>query len=155
MSDHTRILTLWVGTLIDELVRGGASQFVVCPGSRSAPLALAVARHPDARVWMHLDERSAAFFALGMARQRGEPAVLVCTSGTAAANVHPAVAEADLARVPLIVLTADRPHELRDNGAPQTIDQVRLFGAMTRWFSDLPTPSEVSALLPYPTVRRR
>jgi len=149
MSDHIHILTLWVGTLIDELVRGGASQFVVCPGSRSAPLALAVARHPGARVWMHLDERSAAFFALGMARQRGEPAVLICTSGTAAANVHPAVAEADLARVPLIVLSADRPHELRDNGAPQTIDQVRLFGAMTRWFSDLPTPSEASALLPY------
>ncbi len=149
MTEHIRALTLWVGTLIDELIRGGASQFVVCPGSRSAPLALAVARHPHARVWMHLDERSAAFFALGMARQRGEPVALICTSGTAAANFHPAVAEADLARVPLLVLTADRPHELRDNGAPQTIDQVRLFGTMTRWFSDLPTPDDAPTLLPY------
>lgn len=149
MDDHTRALTRWVGALIDGLVRGGADHFVICPGSRSAPLALAAARHPRVRVWMHLDERSAAFFALGMARQRGEPVALICTSGTAAANFHPAVAEADLSRVPLIVLTADRPHELRDNGAPQTIDQMRLFGQAVRWFCDLPTPADTPDLLRY------
>jgi 2-succinyl-5-enolpyruvyl-6-hydroxy-3-cyclohexene-1-carboxylate synthase len=149
MIPHTRALTLWVGTLVDELFRGGVTQFVVCPGSRSTPLALAVARHPAARVWVHMDERSAAFFALGMARQRGEPVALICTSGTAVANFLPAVAEADLSRVPLILLTADRPHELRDNGAPQTIDQVRIFGTTTRWASDLPTPGDEPALLAY------
>lgn len=141
MNDHIITLTNWVATLIDSLVAGGVSQFVICPGSRSTPIALAAARHPQARVWMQLDERSAGFFALGLARASGAPAALVCTSGTAAANFLPAVAEADLARVPLIALTADRPPELRDNGAPQTIDQVRLFGTRTRWFSDLPTPA--------------
>lgn len=149
MNAHTRALTLWVGAIVDELVAGGVSDFVVCPGSRSTPLALAVARHPAAHVWMQLDERSAGFFALGIARQTGRPAALLCTSGTAAANFLPAVAEADLARVPLVVLTADRPHELRDNGAPQTIDQVGIFGPRTRWFSDLPTPGDAPELLRY------
>jgi 2-succinyl-5-enolpyruvyl-6-hydroxy-3-cyclohexene-1-carboxylate synthase len=146
---HTRNLTLWVAALVDGLVRGGADRFVVCPGSRSTPLALAIARHPLARLWVHMDERSAGFFALGMAKRSGAPVVLLCTSGTAAANFLPAVAEADLSRVPLIVLTADRPHELRDNGAPQTIDQVRLFGQAARWFSDLPTPEGTPELLRY------
>ncbi|WP_129676478.1 2-succinyl-5-enolpyruvyl-6-hydroxy-3-cyclohexene-1-carboxylic-acid synthase [Candidatus Chloroploca sp. Khr17] len=147
--DHIRALTLWVGTLIDELIAGGVRDIVICPGSRSTPLALAAARHPQAQIWMHLDERSAGFFALGLARQRGQPAALLCTSGTAAANFLPAVAEADLARVPLIVLTADRPPELRDNGAPQTIDQVRLFGSRTRWATDLPTPDASPGLRRY------
>ena len=149
LSPHVRALTQWVGAIVAELVAGGVSDFVVCPGSRSTPLALAVARHPAARVWMQLDERSAGFFALGLARQRGRPAALICTSGTAAANFLPAVAEADLARVPMLVLTADRPPELRDNGAPQTIDQVGLYGRRARWFSDLPTPSDAPGLLPY------
>jgi 2-succinyl-5-enolpyruvyl-6-hydroxy-3-cyclohexene-1-carboxylate synthase len=146
---HTVALTRWVGTLIAELLRGGVTQFVVCPGSRSTPLALAVARHPQARIWMQLDERSAGFFALGMARQRREPVALICTSGTAVANLLPAVAEADLSRVPLILLNADRPHELRDNGAPQTIDQLRIFGSTTRWATDLPTPGDAPGLLAY------
>lgn len=148
-THHTETLTRWVGALTDALVRGGVSQFVVCPGSRSTPLALAVARHPGARVRVHMDERSAAFFALGMAKQLGGPVALLCTSGTAAANFLPAMTEADLARVPLLVLTADRPHELRDNGAPQTIDQVRIFGGATRWFSDLPLPEATPELLRY------
>ena len=148
-DQHIHSLTLWVAALTDELVRGGVSQFVICPGSRSTPMALAVARHPGARVWIHMDERSAGFFALGMAKRSGAPVALLCTSGTAAANFHPAVAEADLSRVPLIVLTADRPHELRDNGAPQTIDQLRLFGQATRWFSDLPLPEGSPELLRY------
>ncbi|EFO80073.1 hypothetical protein OSCT_2064 [Oscillochloris trichoides DG-6] len=141
------LLTDWVATLIDGLVRGGAADLVISPGSRSTPLALAAARHPQARIWMHYDERSAGFFALGMARARRAPVVLLCTSGTAAANYWPAVAEAHLARVPLILLTADRPHELRDNGAPQTIDQVAMYAGNTRWASDLPEPTE--GLLPY------
>lgn len=146
---HTSTLTHWVATLVQSLIAAGVRDFVVSPGSRSTPVALAVARHPQARVWMHYDERSAGFFALGIGRQRGTPAALLCTSGTAAANYLPAVAEADLSRVPLLVLTADRPHELRDNGAPQTIDQVRIFGTTTRWFSDLPEPAPGDALLSY------
>ncbi|NJM08886.1 hypothetical protein HC891_25850, partial [Candidatus Gracilibacteria bacterium] len=114
----------FVGALIDGLVQSGARQFVICPGSRSTPLALTIAQHRGATYTVLIDERSAAFYALGMARVLGEPVVLVCTSGTAAANFLPALAEAQLARIPLIVLTADRPHELRDNGAPQTIDQL-------------------------------
>ena len=142
-------LTRWVAALIDELVAGDVCHFVICPGSRSTPLALAVARHPAARTWVLLDERSAGFFALGMARQHGHPVALICTSGTAAANFLPAVAEADLARVPLLILTADRPPELLDNGAPQTIDQVRLYGPRTRWFCALPTPADTPELLRY------
>ena len=149
MNLHTRALTHWVATIIDQFVQGGVDTFVIAPGSRSTPLALAAARHPRARVLMQFDERSAGFFALGLARQTGRPTALICTSGTAAANFLPAVAEADLARVPLLLLTADRPPELRDNGAPQTIDQVRIYGSRTRWFSDLPTPDDAPSLHAY------
>ncbi len=135
-----RALALAVGGLVDELVRCGVVHFSVAPGSRSAPLALAIARHPRARMWMHLDERSAGFFGLGLARTLQEPVALVCTSGSAAANFMPAVVEASYGRVPLLVLTADRPHELRDVGAAQTIDQVRLYGSHARWFFDLEEP---------------
>ncbi|GAB4213931.1 MAG: 2-succinyl-5-enolpyruvyl-6-hydroxy-3-cyclohexene-1-carboxylic-acid synthase [Roseiflexaceae bacterium] len=131
-----------VGALVDALVRSGVRHFCVCPGSRSTPLALMIARHPQARLWMHLDERSAAFFGLGMAKWLGEPVALVCTSGTAAANFMPAVVEAFHGRVPLVVLTADRPHELREVGAPQAIDQVRLFGTHAKWFFDMAEPDE-------------
>ena len=121
-----------------ELMAAGVAEVVVCPGSRSTPLALAVRAHPGLRVRVLLDERSAGFFALGLARASRRPVAVVVTSGTAAANLLPAVVEASLARVPLIVLTADRPPELRDRGAPQTIDQVRLFGGYVRWFCELP-----------------
>ena len=136
-----------VGAFVDALVQAGAVQFCVCPGSRSTPLAITIARHPGARLWMHLDERSAGFFALGLAKASGAPAVLVCTSGTAAANFMPAVVEAYYSRVPLVVLTADRPPELRDVGAPQAIDQIHLFGRHARWFFDLPLPEEAPAAL--------
>ncbi|MFC4437580.1 MULTISPECIES: 2-succinyl-5-enolpyruvyl-6-hydroxy-3-cyclohexene-1-carboxylic-acid synthase [Natrialbaceae] len=132
--------TLWGRTLVDELAKGGLEAVCIAPGSRSTPLTVAFAEHPDVEVFSHLDERSAAFFALGRARRTGEPTALVCTSGTAAANFHPAVIEANQARVPLLVLSADRPAELRDSGANQTIDQVELYGDAVRWDAELPEP---------------
>ncbi|ELY44162.1 2-succinyl-5-enolpyruvyl-6-hydroxy-3-cyclohexene-1-carboxylic-acid synthase [Natronorubrum bangense] len=132
--------TLWGRVLVDELVTSGLEAVCIAPGSRSTPLTVAFAAHPEIDVYSHLDERSAAFFALGRARRTGEPTALVCTSGTAAANFHPAVMEADQARVPLLVLTADRPAELRDSGANQTVDQVKLYGDAVRWYAELPDP---------------
>ncbi|WP_267639177.1 2-succinyl-5-enolpyruvyl-6-hydroxy-3-cyclohexene-1-carboxylic-acid synthase [Haloarchaeobius amylolyticus] len=132
--------TLCAETLVDELAEGGLSAVCIAPGSRSTPLTVAFANHDDVQVFSHLDERSAAFFALGRGRRTGEPTALVCTSGTAAANFHPAVIEASQARVPLLVLTADRPPELRDSGANQTIDQEKLYGDSVRWYRDLPEP---------------
>ncbi|ELY42395.1 2-succinyl-5-enolpyruvyl-6-hydroxy-3-cyclohexene-1-carboxylic-acid synthase [Natronorubrum sulfidifaciens] len=132
--------TLWGRVLVDELAKGGLEAVCIAPGSRSTPLTVAFAAHPEIDVYSHLDERSAAFFALGRARRTGEPTALVCTSGTAAANFHPAVMEADQARVPLLVLTADRPAELRDSGANQTVDQVKLYGDAVRWYAELPDP---------------
>src|SRR3954452_22612850 len=132
--------TAFARTLVDEWVRHGITDACVAPGSRSAPVALALAGDDRIRVHVLLDERSASFFALGLARATRRPAPLLCTSGTAAANFHPAVLEAHHGRVPLIVCTADRPPELRDTGAGQTIDQVKLFGAAVRWFHEPEVP---------------
>ncbi len=126
----------FAATLVDEWVRWGLTDAVLAPGSRSTPLALALADHPDLRVHVHHDERGAAFLALGLALGTGLPAIVLTTSGTAAAELHAAVIEADLARVPMIVCTADRPPELHDVGAPQAIDQRHLFGQSVRWFHD-------------------
>ncbi|MXZ97452.1 MAG: 2-succinyl-5-enolpyruvyl-6-hydroxy-3-cyclohexene-1-carboxylic-acid synthase [Acidimicrobiaceae bacterium] len=120
----------------------GVTDAVISPGSRSTPLTLCFDAQPGIRTWIQLDERSAGFFALGMGRASGRPAVLVCTSGTAAANYLPAVVEASHAGIPMIVCTADRPPELRGWGSPQTIDQVDLFGTAVRWSIDLPVPDE-------------
>lgn len=104
----------YVRTLIHHIAESGVADVVICPGSRSTPLALACEQHEALQTWMHVDERSAGFFALGMAKVKKQPVGLVCSSGTAAANFYPAVIEAYQSRVPLVVLTADRPHELRD-----------------------------------------
>ena len=123
--------------LVDEWVRHGAAHAVVAPGSRSTPLALALAARPELGLHVVLDERSAAFVALGIGRATGRPAVLLCTSGTASANFHPAVAEAGLSGVPMLVCTADRPPELHQVGAPQAIEQVGLFGVSPVWVADV------------------
>jgi 2-succinyl-5-enolpyruvyl-6-hydroxy-3-cyclohexene-1-carboxylate synthase len=129
-------------TLVDEWVRAGLTDAVVCPGSRSTPMALALAADDRVQVHVHHDERAAAFLALGLGLASGQPAIVLTTSGTAAVELHPAVVEAHHAKVPMLVVTADRPPELRDVGAPQTIDQQHLFGAAVRWFVDPGAPVE-------------
>ncbi|WP_405393681.1 2-succinyl-5-enolpyruvyl-6-hydroxy-3-cyclohexene-1-carboxylic-acid synthase [Microbispora hainanensis] len=128
--------------LIDELVRCGVTDVVLAPGSRSAPLALAA--HAESRVRLHVrvDERSASYLAIGLAKRSERPVALICTSGTAAANFHPAVIEASESGVPLILLTADRPPELRGTGANQTIDQIKLYGSAVRWFAEVGVPED-------------
>src|SRR5215210_4763545 len=128
---------LGLRAFVDELVRCGLRDACTSPGSRSTPLVLSFARESRLRATSHLDERCAAFFALGLAKTTGIPAALACTSGTAAANYAPAVIEAHEARVPLLVLTADRPPELREIGAGQTIDQVKLYGSAAKWYFEV------------------
>ena len=137
--------TAFAETLVDELIRCGLREVVLAPGSRSAPLAIALfdrASGPGSVLRLHvrIDERSASFLALGLAKAGGRPAAVVCTSGTAAANFHPAVIEADESGVPLLVLTADRPPELRGTGANQAIDQIKLYGGAVRWFAEAGVP---------------
>jgi 2-succinyl-5-enolpyruvyl-6-hydroxy-3-cyclohexene-1-carboxylate synthase len=132
-------------TMADEWVRGGVRHCVVSPGSRSTPMALAFAAEQRLNLHVILDERSASFFALGLAKISQTPVLLLCTSGTAAVEYHAAVAEADLDRVPLIVCTADRPSELHHIGAPQTVDQQFLYGRSTRWFYDTGVPCAANA----------
>ena len=128
----------FVGRFFESLAAAGVAHVVISPGSRSTPLAISAERCRGLRTWIELDERAAAFFALGMGKATGRPAALVCTSGTAAANYLPAIVEAHHARVPLIALTADRPSELRDFGAGQTIEQSGLYGRHPRWSVEVP-----------------
>ena len=137
--DRTNRNTALASAMVEELARCGVRDAVIAPGSRSTPLALALWREPAIETRVIVDERSAGFFALGAALASGTPVALLCTSGTAAANLHPAVCEADEAAVPLVVLTADRPPELREIGAGQTIDQLRLYGSAVRWFCEVGT----------------
>jgi 2-succinyl-5-enolpyruvyl-6-hydroxy-3-cyclohexene-1-carboxylate synthase len=139
-ADRAFAAAWWV---VDDLVRFGMEHATVSPGSRSTPIALALRRHPNVEVHVHLDERAAAFFALGIAKSTGRPVAVACTSGTAAAELLPAVVEASMARATLVLLTADRPPELRGVGANQTIDQVELFAGYVRASIDAPVPGEV------------
>ncbi|WP_335999342.1 2-succinyl-5-enolpyruvyl-6-hydroxy-3-cyclohexene-1-carboxylic-acid synthase [Halorientalis halophila] len=139
--------SLWGRVIADELAKAGVTAAVIAPGSRSTPLTLAVADHAELETFSVLDERSAAFFALGRARRTGEPTAVICTSGTAAANFHPAVIEANQSRVPLLLLTADRPPELADSGANQTVDQEDLYGDALRWGRTLPEPEPTARKL--------
>ncbi|MDX1416648.1 MAG: 2-succinyl-5-enolpyruvyl-6-hydroxy-3-cyclohexene-1-carboxylic-acid synthase [Candidatus Promineifilaceae bacterium] len=132
----------WAAIFVDELVKGGLISVCLAPGSRSTPLALAFYTHSDLKIYTHLDERSAAYFALGLSLAEEKPTALVCTSGTAAGNFLPAVIEANMSQVPLLVLTADRPHELRHSGANQTIDQVKMFAGNVRWSIDMALPHD-------------
>jgi 2-succinyl-5-enolpyruvyl-6-hydroxy-3-cyclohexene-1-carboxylate synthase len=137
--DATNRNTALASALVEELARCGVRHAVLSPGSRSTPLALALWREPGIEVSVIVDERSGGFFALGAAQATGVPTAVLCTSGTAAANLHPAICEADESAVPLIVLTADRPPELRGIGAGQTIDQLKLYGDAVRWFCEVGT----------------
>ena len=139
--NNRQITSLWSSVLVEELIRQGADFFCISPGSRSTPLTIAIARNPKARWKMFVDERSAAFFALGYARATARPAVLICTSGTAVANYFPAVVEASMDFQPMFILSADRPFELLECGANQTIRQENMFGGYTRWSMQLPAPS--------------
>ena len=134
-----------VTAFVDELVTKGLQHACVSPGSRSTPIALALARHPGVRVHVHLDERASAFFALGMAKATNVPVAVACTSGTASAEFLPAVVEAAMSRTPLLLLTADRPPELRGVGANQTIDQAELYGRFAKVFVEAPVPGDEPA----------
>lgn len=147
--NHQEALTSYIAAFVSELINNGVEDVVVSPGSRSTPMAMVMAEHPDLRLHIHVDERSAAFFALGIAKGTERPVAILCTSGTAAANYYPAIVEANISRVPLIVLTADRPHELRDVGAPQAIDQIHLYGKHVKWFVEMAPPESTIEMIRY------
>lgn len=145
--NHSNTNSLWSSVLVETLYRCGLKYAVISPGSRSTPLTMAFASHTGISAIPVLDERSAGFFAVGLAKQTHQPVVLVCTSGTAAANYFPAIIEASEARIPLLILTADRPPELRDCGAGQTINQIRLYGDYPVYQGEMAIPvATVSAL---------
>ncbi|WP_019505809.1 2-succinyl-5-enolpyruvyl-6-hydroxy-3-cyclohexene-1-carboxylic-acid synthase [Pleurocapsa sp. PCC 7319] len=149
MIDFRNVNTLWASILVETLYRCGLTMAVICPGSRSSPLTVTFANHPHIETIPILDERSAAFFALGRAKKTGLPTTLVCTSGTAGANFYPAVIEAKESCIPLIIFTADRPPELRNCHAGQTIDQVKLYGNLPNWQCELALPEAGLEMLRY------
>jgi 2-succinyl-5-enolpyruvyl-6-hydroxy-3-cyclohexene-1-carboxylate synthase len=147
--NYTKALTYYLGAFVDELQRLNVRDVVISPGSRSTPLAILLAEHEQIQTYLHVDERSAAFFALGMAKAKQRPVAVLCTSGTAAANYMPAVSEAAHSRVPLLILTADRPHELRDVGAPQAMNQLHLFGSFVKSFIEMALPEASERMYQY------
>jgi 2-succinyl-5-enolpyruvyl-6-hydroxy-3-cyclohexene-1-carboxylate synthase len=138
---------LLLRALVDELARCGMEHACTSPGSRNAPISLSLANEPRLRCHSHIDERCAGFFALGLAKASGKPVAVACTSGTAVAELLPAAIEAREARVPLLLLTADRPSELRDVGAGQAIDQLKIFGSAAKWFVEVELPAADDARL--------
>lgn len=149
MIDFRNVNTIWASVIVNTLQRLGINEAVICPGSRSTPLTIALAQQPRLRTTPILDERSAAFFALGIAKRTSLPTVLVCTSGTAGANFYPAIIEAQHGKIPLIILTADRPPELRNCHAGQTIDQLKLYGNYSNWHTELALPEATLKMLSY------
>ena len=147
--DNRVNLTEYVHAIVQTLFHAGVEDVVISPGSRSTPLAYAFSQTTAFNTYMQVDERSAGFFALGMAKAKQSPVLLLCTSGTAAANYFPAIVEANYARIPLIVLTADRPHELREVGAPQAIDQIQLYGNHVKWSVDFPLADGYQETIPF------
>lgn len=142
-------LSDYVIAFVNGLITKGISEVVISPGSRSTPLAITFAEHPKIHTYINIDERSAGFFALGLAKKQRKPIALLCTSGTAAANYYPAIIEAHYSRIPLVILTADRPHELRDIGAPQAINQIHLYSNYVKWFVDCALPESSQTMLLY------
>lgn len=149
MNHHIEGLSYYLGAFVDELARLSICDVVISPGSRSTPLALLMAHHQQIQTYLQVDERSAAFFALGIAKAKKRPVILLCTSGTAAANYYPAICEAFHARVPLLILTADRPHELRGVGAPQAMNQLRLYGSFAKEFIEMALPEATEPMYAY------
>ncbi|WML45742.1 2-succinyl-5-enolpyruvyl-6-hydroxy-3-cyclohexene-1-carboxylic-acid synthase [Neobacillus sp. PS3-40] len=147
--NHQESLTAYTAAFVAELVYKGVTEVVISPGSRSTPMAMVMAEHPELNIHIHIDERSAAFFALGIAKAKQKPVAILCTSGTATANYYPAIVEAHYSRIPLIILTADRPHELRDVGAPQAIDQNQLYGNHVKWFVEMALPEKSDEMIRY------
>ncbi|WP_145477281.1 2-succinyl-5-enolpyruvyl-6-hydroxy-3-cyclohexene-1-carboxylic-acid synthase [Staphylococcus warneri] len=147
MSNKNEALTTQVFTFASELFAYGVKEVVISPGSRSTPLAIALEAHANIKTWIHPDERSAAFFALGLIKGSQRPVAILCTSGTAAANYTPAIAESQISRIPLIVLTSDRPHELRSVGAPQAINQVNMFSNYVNFQFDMPIADGTTNML--------
>lgn len=147
--DNRTSLTEYVHTIVQSCLHAGVVDVVISPGSRSTPLAYAFSQTTEFNKYMQIDERSAGFLALGIAKAKQQPVVLLCTSGTAAANYFPAIVEAYYARIPLLVLTADRPHELRGVGAPQAIDQLQLYGNHVKWSVDFPLADGHIETLPF------
>ncbi|MCB9422528.1 MAG: 2-succinyl-5-enolpyruvyl-6-hydroxy-3-cyclohexene-1-carboxylic-acid synthase [Ardenticatenaceae bacterium] len=144
MSSSSNPNVDWMNIFVNSLAASGLTAVVIAPGSRSTPLTLAFHAHPDIKIYRHLDERSAGFFALGMALATDKPVALVCTSGTAVVNFFPAIIEAKMSQVPLLILTSDRPHELRHSGANQTIDQVKIYGDQVLWSVDAALPQDAA-----------
>lgn len=149
MIDFRNTNSVWASILAETLKRLGLTTAIICPGSRSSPLAVAFARQNEVEAIPVLDERSAAFFALGIAKKTGLPVAVICTSGTAGANFYPAIIEARESRVPLLIFTADRPPQLRDCHSGQTIDQVKLYGSYPNWQAELAVPSLEMGMLNY------
>src|SRR5699024_5260225 len=150
---HIESLTYYIDNFIDALSNQGVKDIVISPGSRSTPLEMLAEENESIRDWILVDERSASYFAVGLAKQTNRHVALICTSGTAAANYYPAVIEAYHGRVPLLLLTADRPHELRDVGAQQAMNQLNLYDSFVKYFLEMSLPEASREMLDY--VRNR
>lgn len=149
---HSELLTAYLSSFVDEMVKNGVRDVVLSPGSRSTPLALLFAENPEISIYLDIDERSAGFLALGLAKAKKKPVALLCTSGTATANYYPAIIEAFYARVPMIILTADRPYELQNVGAPQTIGQAGMYGGHVKRFIEMDVPESDTSMLQHTRI---